>query len=246
MIGKSFRISKNKSTGLTSFETATWELNNPASGRRLVLVGMMHLGEEEYFEETSKQLETFSAKGYALHYERLKEASEKDVAGLSPKLKVNFERLRSQAKNASHSKAASVLKLAYQKESLSYPANAENVDITDLDLFLSMGHERASKIFEAMNVAQMEVQEARKMLILAFRMHGIQTLLAKITPQGRAMHQVVLRDRNAHAVQAAKTTLETSNLVLVWGADHLPGLIKTFQAAGFKIEHSYWRKVCEI
>src|SRR5438105_4354384 len=60
-------------------ETVVRSFEDPATGRRLHLVGTMHLGERAYYEALSGLLADLAEAGAAVHYERIRRADDADV-----------------------------------------------------------------------------------------------------------------------------------------------------------------------
>lgn len=237
---------RDAKSGLSAFETATWELENSQTGQKVSLVGMMHVGDESYFQETAELLEGLSDKGYDVHYERLMKASDARVAAIPEAFREDFERLRASIKASSQTETASALRLHHQKDKLVYPSGAENIDFSDLDVFRALGFKKASRLFEPLDLQGVSVDAARRMLVLTFRLRALRSVLDRLTPKGRAVKRVILDGRNDHAVRHARRALKDSNIALVWGAEHLPGLFRGLQADGFQLKGVSWRRVCEI
>ncbi len=62
----------------------------------------------------------------------------------------------------------------------------------------------------------------------------------------RRVNDVVIGERNRLAFAGAVDALSRGNVVLLWGADHLPGLARLLALQGFALRHEQWFDACGI
>lgn len=195
-------------------------------------MGTIHVGDESYYDSLSRQLASFAAAGAAIHYELVSTVSD------APEEKQKILDSTHSTHEDSMSFLFSALGGVSQKKFLKFPSNAVNIDLSDLDVLHLLGERKFRKLFAPPSAPlEGDVSEnadyrnlARKLL----RHANLTLALSSLVPSHRSSSKVVLDMRNSLAVSAALDA-PAKEVVLVWGAGHLRGMIKILKRKGFKI-----------
>ena len=227
-----------------------WTLAHRSTGRRVTLVGVMHIGDSSYFDVLSDLLFELARHGEEIHVEGISAgtAHGTDDLDLTP---WERERLAEAATWADPEAAtAGMLQLASQRVGLRLPDNTRNVDLSDLDLLRAVGWRDYERLLRPAPISPplrrptgLAVRSAMRFQLRYGR--AIQRIRA-LRPRNRRIDRVVIGSRNRWAFMGAHAALQWTDVVLVWGTDHLPGLAAMFRANGYRLHHEAWLEACRI
>lgn len=228
-----------------TLDTATWVMSNPETGRVCTLVGMVHIGDTEYYQTLSTRLAELATAGSEIHYEKIHPITDKQMEELSGTERAHLNSLRTIIKdNPVAPMLAATLGLSLQVKELVYPAGSRNVDLSDLELMRRMGFEEAKKLFDMKGMDDVTPEFLQKVLKIAFKYPAALNLLSTILPGRKVVKRVIMDDRNTLALRAAFNRLQTGDVTLVWGAAHLPEMRKVLEGKGYRLTQASWRKAC--
>jgi len=227
-------------------ETAVWTLRHPATGRTVSLVGMMHVGDGRYFAELSGTLATFAAGGAEVHMEGIAHRDEDRLTGWEC---ARLAEARRWGDLETSGVAPTSLHLDSQGGRLQLPAGTRNVDLSHAELLRRIGWQAYRRLFATPPHDRPPVgfrPLVRAAILFQLRhQHGIERARA-LSGRHRQVNQVVIDQRNAVAFAGAMEALQRSDVVLVWGADHLPGLARRFERAGYRRQRDRWVTACRL
>jgi hypothetical protein len=221
------------------------EYERDDTGSNIALVGMIHVGSQEYFDRIGAYVGHREAAGAAVHYELTKPFTPEEreqhpeYSGLDLELK--------QAMLGNIALFSRPFNLVYQTKALRYSPEWQNHDMSALEIIDSLGIDEVRKTIEnAKRIQQAEIFNDTDMLRLA--VHGAFRLVPLVSAvrrlRGKDKTQEVIVDRrNAVALAAVRNTLgadPAADLTLIWGAGHLPGLGKGLQQMGYELRRKAW------
>ncbi len=225
--------------------TAVRTLVHPRTHRVVTLVGTMHIGEARYFEELSAVVEGLSASGAEVHVEGISHRYDDYMRKWERNCLVA-------ADGWAHPEtigAATSLGVESQGVRMRLPEEARNIDLSHVELLRGVGWDNYRRLF-APRLAEPSGRRAgpvvRRAISFEFRHRGALDRLRSLRGRHRTMNQVVIRDRNRIAFAGAVEALARGDVVLVWGADHLPGLARLFSLQGFHLRRETWFEACQI
>jgi hypothetical protein len=226
-------------------ETVVRVFEAPGTGRRLHLVGTMHLGDTAYYEELSALVAALDASGAAVHYERIRRADDGDV---TPEERVQLEEVESSGYPGGLDAFVAVLGLELQGERLVLPAGARNVDVSDVELLRGLGPERYRRLVARPDVAfdERAAPLARPLFRFLLRHGPALDRLRMLSARHRRVQRVMVDHRNAVALAAGLRALDRGDAALVWGTAHLPGMARQLQRAGFRLTAEVWLTACTL
>lgn len=234
-------------------QTATYELEHPQTDSRISLVGVMHMGEQAYYNAVSAYAEKQEMQhGAEVHYEKLKTAPAEALSEASEEERELVEQLRG-ASGAVRALARH-LDCVYQSDAFSLKPHWQNHDINHLQLVQLLGTRTAAKLFGKQNGGDLEAPEGVDPKLAAFVARSVfrfAPLFNRLKPLITSKHVThVIRDyRNGIALQAAKSRLceePNQSIVAIWGAGHLPGLEAGFKQMNYKRSRTLWLDVCRL
>jgi hypothetical protein len=225
--------------------TAVRTLVHPRTARVVTLVGTMHIGEAGYFEELSALVEGLCATGAEVHVEGISHRYDDYMR--------KWERnCLAAADSWAHPEtigAATSLGVESQGVRMRLPQEARNIDLTHVELLRGVGWDNYRRLF-APRLAEPSGRRAgpvmRRAINFELRHRGALDRVRSLRGRHRRMNQVVIRDRNRVAFAGAVEALNRCDVVLVWGADHLPGLVRLFSLQGYYLRREAWFDACEI
>ncbi|HEV7865051.1 MAG TPA: hypothetical protein VGR20_20305, partial [Acidimicrobiia bacterium] len=208
-----------------SVETVVRVFEERGSGRLVHLVGTMHIGEAAYYEALSALLASLEAAGAAVHYERIRRA---DDADLTDEERDQLERVEASGYPVGLDAFVGVLGLELQGERLALPPGARNVDVSDVELLRALGPERYRRLVARPDVTidERAAQLARPIFRLLLK-HGRKLdRLRALSARHRTVNRFMIGERNRMALAEGVRTLEHTDVALVWGTAHLPGMAR--------------------
>jgi hypothetical protein len=226
-------------------ETVVRVFEPPATGRRLTLVGTMHLGDAAYYETLSALLADLAAAGAAVHYERIRRA---DDADLTDGERAELDGVEASGYPAGLDAFVGVLGLELQGERLVLPAGARNVDVSDVELLRGLGEERYRRLVARpeITIDERSAPLARPVFRFLLKHGGKLDRLRAISSRHRRVNRFMIGERNRVALAEALRVLPDHDVVLVWGTAHLPGLARELRRLGYCVRAEQWLRVCAL
>jgi hypothetical protein len=237
--GEAIRITGNR------LSTAVRTFVHPRTARIVTLVGTMHIGEAGYFEELSSLLDGLAAGGAEVHVEGIHDREDRSMRSWER----NYLAAAYSWAHPETSGAAAFLGVDSQGDRLRLPADARNVDLSHVELLRRVGRNNYRHLFGpplADPSASGGGPVMRAVMRFELRHRGTLNRLRLLRGRNRKVQQVVIRDRNRVAFAAAVESLVRRDVVLVWGADHLPGLARLFALQGYHLRREQWLDACQI
>ncbi|MFV2019340.1 hypothetical protein [Micromonospora sp. LOL_023] len=219
---------------------------HPDSGRRIIVVSTAHYGEAAYYHTLLNEITAYQHDGFTVHYENSHHQRPDDqpttteqtvLAELTDMRELGALRM-------------SALGWVYQPAILHRP-DWHRTDLTDLDIIRLVGTETMRRyINRHLKLLTWPDHQpwgfARHQALFAFG----NRLAARLptpnptrTAKADPLTHVLLHTRTQTAIDAATAT--TDDLVMVWGARHLPGITTALTTAGYQADHDqqWWPTV---
>lgn len=203
-------------------------------GRTVILQGVCHVADENFWEQLNSYLVRAEAVGFEVHFEGVTN----DMAD-PPKIFVDLAGF------------ASLLGLQGQKAGLTYRPHWTRTDISLSELVAGMAPETLSRMVdtaEKMNefLSSMDGHDQRHLIgSVIRRMMAFGLALPKAGPFALGIKDpTILGRRNEVAARAA---IEAErDVVALWGAAHLPGIGELLGEAGFHRTDRQWTPVMRV
>ncbi len=201
--------------------------------RTITLIGVMHTGPQQAWADVQRLLDRLEAGGSVVHFEGLNSAAS---APWHARRKMRLFAAMSRRMNL----VFDAMGFVNQAEALSYPPRWKHHDLGSTTVFAAFRYLHLLRL--RLLVSLVTSRPFRKIMTTAFLTQLLtessndepETGLAALFNQA-----VVLDARNLHAVNAALQ--EDGDVVLLWGAAHLPGMIQLLGEAGFEQTTIDWR-----
>jgi pheromone shutdown protein TraB len=224
--------------------TAVWTLVHPATGRTVILVGTMHIGDATYFRNLTELLAGLAAGGAEIHVEGI---ARRDGDCLSEWEEDRLAEAGTWDDAETTGAAVNLLSLESQSVHLHLPDGTRNVDLSHVELLRRVGWDDYRRLFASPPEAPATPgfgPVARTAIRFQLRHSRMIEALSSLRPRNRRVNRVVIGERNRRAFEGATEALTRGDVVLVWGADHLPGIARLFTAAGYRLGHEAWSEAC--
>ena len=207
------------------------KLYNKELDKYIVLIGTCHVGKPEYFKTLTEKINNFEENNYKILYEK--------VMGESENIKIEddqFENLNNTIANL-----CQLMNLQFQAEGLQYKDSWINTDLTTAQLEKLL-KDNSISVFSSksmdlskynQNVLKWIVRKCFGLMAFAEKFDRIKSIFSK-------KYKVLINYRNEIAVEGIKKYIENNNVVSIWGAGHIDGIIKLLEKEGFVIKDKEW------
>jgi hypothetical protein len=227
-----------------TLSTAVRTLIHPRTARIVTLVGTMHIGDASYFTELSDVVEGLADQGAEVHVEGIshREAS----------MKSSERNSLATANSWAHPETVGVaafLSVESQGVKLRVPEGARNIDLSDVELLRRVGWYNYRRLF-APPLAEPSPRRVGRVMraAIAFQLRHRRGLhrLRSLRSSYRRLNDVVIGERSRIAFGGAVEALTRGDVVLVWGADHLPSLVRMFALQDYHLRREEWFDACKV
>ena len=221
------------------------------TGRTVTLVGTAHVGEASYYDRLHATVTRLEAAGAVVCYEWIGPAAEEEWAVASAGERAARDVSRAMGE-ATFRRVCRSLGWVEQGAVFRRAPSWRNVDMTDLELVRLARPETLRGLREAFgDVWGSSLTQDRADAFagaaagVVFRLVSLDwfDLLRHITTwddASRQFNHVEVEERNAHALASLPAG---ADVVLLWGAGHLPGLAAGLKQAGHRRQGTTWMNV---
>lgn len=225
--------------------TPVIHLKNHQTGKEIVLIGMMHVGDKEYYQQVQKLVD--SLLGYKILYEGIKKLSEEETLKLNPNEIKILKKIKKIMNNGSV--ISTLLRIQDQKKGLQYDPHWICTDMTLFEFIKRLSESKTDSIFTSDTFLPKKIAKFEKLLFawmfdLALeRISGIMVFakfFGLFSKKERSLEKLIVHDRNIIATKAILAHVKDFNVVSIWGAAHLPGMVKELKKDGFRQEKKSW------
>jgi hypothetical protein len=237
--GPALRITGN------TLSTAVLTLAHPRTARFVTLLGTMHIGDASYFANLSDLVEGLATAGAEVHIEGISHRGDPMRC---------FERNNlAAAESWASSETAGVaafLSVESQGDRLRVPEGARNIDLSDVELLRRVGWDNYRRLFAPPPLAEQKPRRVGRAMraAIGFQLRHRRAIhrLRSLGGAYRRLNEVVIGERSRLAFAGAVEALTRRDVVLVWGADHLPGLVRMLALQDYHLRRQEWFDACQI
>jgi hypothetical protein len=221
----------------SQLQTAVTTLDRSRSKRTVTLVACIHIGLPSYFDELNAIVAAH--KGTVL-YEGIGSLTPEEIAELTPEERAIFERLS--PLHELYEKLATPLGLVFQGKALHYDREHWiNADIPLRRLIAYWKDVKAPPLpLEKLTGELLENESSRRLAVqLLLQEPLILSTFDSVRswlPPLRRMSDVLIEQRNQAAIEAFDRVDPDENVLILYGAGHMSGLLDALR------ERWYWRK----
>lgn len=225
-------------------ETPVYTFTHSETESRVELVGTVHIAEPSYFRQIQTIIDKRHGAGAAVHYEKIKESDPQELLAAPCHVRIAARCWRSILRSALGTLYTfEKLKLVGQYEALEYRETWENHDVTDLQWLTTVAHPRllgqvALTKMMSMAIHTMPAETRQKLTLEAlYNMVNYLEPPLLMRPMAVDINSAIIRQQDEVALAAADAHFADkpeSDLVLLWGLYHMPGLGAGLQNRGFR------------
>jgi hypothetical protein len=218
---------------------------HPHTGRTATLVGTMHIGEPGYFRQLSAVVDRLRRGGAEIHVEGI---GHHHGDRWTARERARLHEAEGWADPERTGAAVTLLRAQSQSVGLQLPANARNIDLSHVELLRRVGWGNYQRLFAPAPEGRAGAPGSLTRAALRFQLRHRRVLnrLKALRHRNRLVNRVVIEERNRTAFTAASDALHRSDVGLIWGADHLPGLAQLFKGAGYRLQWAGWFEACAL
>ena len=207
------------------------KLYNKELDRCVVLIGTCHIGKPEYFKTLTEKINDLEENNYKILYER--------VMGESGNVKTEDDQFNNL--NNAITNLCQLMNLQFQAEGLRYKESWINTDFTTAQL------EKLLKVnnISVFSSSSMDLSKYNQNMLkwIIGKCFGLMPFMEKfdfIKSIFSKQYKILVSYRNEIAVEGIKKYIDKNNIVSIWGAGHIDGIIKLLEKEKFIIENKEW------
>lgn len=237
-----------------TLHTPVYSLEYEVSKHKVVLYGMIHVGDKTYYESIFKDLVSFEDQDYLVLYEKVSKPEDVDVEEFSENQKDIYDMLVNLlGKTKLIAKSCG---LSLQKECIPLKENWINTDLTLTELVNRLDEKSLNpKDLPFKNVTSKDFKEDPKFFSSLFRwsLRNFDFIFSlfwvvRVFKQKREklsykiFKEVILGERSDIGV---KSILDNShkNVVCTWGSAHLADMVPALVKEGYSVQNVSWIEV---
>jgi len=221
-----------------------------ARGREVVLIGMQHVADAQFFRDVAAALDREEAAGSAILYEDVRSPTDEQYDGLSEEDAAILRAFEGVFTEQAAMAASSGL--VHQMDALPPRDSWTRSDIDILEmigLIRRHGLERCLGQYLGAADADASVPDgpnpfAELLTDFQFRhahVMELATWLGTLRPKARKLRRLILDRRNEVAVECIRQALISNRRVAaIWGVAHLPGIGRLLKRDGFSVTEVTW------
>lgn len=228
-------------------EAAVVTLRHP-TGPTVTLFGVAHIGRPDYYEQILDDVRTLAGQGAAVGFEGVRKPTEEKLADATGEERARWEQIR-RTGVGDYRTAAALLGLTAQ-DVRSYPPDWVNVDLDGLDVARHFLRERRNWILDATD--PLDGVPARALWFAVYwtmKHHRVVNTLLLARPGTRSFRRFAVGERNRLVMEFVDRTVfpvageRGGDVALIYGADHLPGIVGGLKRRGFGETGRRWLTV---
>jgi len=230
-----------------SLQTGILFYHHPVCKREVILVGTTHIGETPYFAQLKQIIDQFTKQGYKILFEGVGKPTEEETSKFTPPEQEIWRMLESMLKILHV--LASMLKLEYQGKDWS-KIGWINTDIPIYELVTKLADYPSKNLVRSVSDTKLwkEIEEGKHQALLTWLLNIILSNIVGISIVVRYIFRfksslpehIIVDERNVIALQSIESYGIDSNVVSIWGAEHLRGLARGLTQRGYQHRKTLW------
>jgi hypothetical protein len=224
-----------------SLQTALLHLRHPDTGRRVRLMSMIHVGEPKFYTRINEVIDEHT--GLVL-FEGMGQLTDEEIAGLTPDERRVYDSLM--PLNDAYRKLAAALDLVAQPDALHKPGpNWVRADLP-LKRLLASWSERQLPLLPVMDAATNALKGAffkRTTRLLLLQEPLILTAMRHVrgwSPSIGRLTRLLVDERNEAAIGIFDGTPREQDILFIYGAGHIAGLVEALEQRGYRKAGRDW------
>jgi hypothetical protein len=227
-------------------KTPVLYLEHPTTRRRIILIGVMHIGERKYYEELQLLIDTFPK--YKILYEGIGKLSPGEWEKLTEKERHIYSCIIESIKTTSL--LTMLLNIQGQREGLRYDSQWIRTDMSMFEFIRKVSAYNIASIFPKTQISFDKKGDAVDKALTAWICDIIimrasflvivMNIIGFFSTKCKKSNKLLLDERNAIALEAIFRESKSADIVSIWGAEHLKGMLKVLKRAGYVKKDKHW------
>lgn len=230
-----------------TLETPIYQMDNRRTKSRISLVGMIHIGQQGYYDRIAEHVETTEQTGSVVHYEMVKKSE--NAGDVEPWIEEFQTTLSSGIGRIPIETMVKYLGCEKQLDALTYHPHWQNHDISIQELIRRAGPESMKKMVDGIKKfkdreEEMGEEATGRMIRKVF---GLMPVLSRVNNYlelgDQHLKSVIIDHRNDVALQAVRSQITdepSRDITMLWGAAHLPGIKSGLEQMGYRRSSKKW------
>lgn len=221
-------------------------LIHPNTQRKIVLMGVIHIADSAYFMELQRMIDTLN--GYKVLYEGLGKITSEEQLLFTPDEKRIYKTLKQHMK--ARGIISSFLKLQGQHDGLSYLDSWVRTDMTLFEFIRTISEKKIDLFRKKLKFTFNFKKGSSEYLLTTWLVNAffmripailyIYKFISIFSKQKRMRNELIVNERNRIAINGILKEVSDSNVISIWGAAHLPDMIKKLKDVGFEVQEKQW------
>jgi hypothetical protein len=224
-----------------SLQTALLHLRHSETGRRVRLMSMIHIGEPKFYTRINEVIDEHEG---LILFEGMGQLTDEEIAGLTPDERRVYDSLM--PLNDAYRKLAAALDLVAQPDALHKPGpNWLRADLP-LKRLLASWSERQLPLLPVMDAATNALKGAffrRTTRLLLLQEPLILTAMRHVrglSPSIGRLTRLLVDERNEAAIGVFDKTPVEQDILFIYGAGHIAGLVEALEQRGYRKAGRDW------
>lgn len=230
-------------------EAPAVEYQHPCTGRRVALVGTVHVADTAYWQAIQELVSSRQRAGYRVCYEHVRPLTEAESAALT-----DAQRELARQMEVASRAVLSLCKatgLVYQRDGLAYRDSWINTDMSQAELIDALADAGVDSFLPGLEEELKRLAGRRWVKVLGpwlfDRVLECLPLLSVLgTTRHREWKRVVVDVRSEIGVRGALREAESADVVSIWGAGHVRGMSLLLERAGYRRVARRWYSVRKL
>jgi len=235
-------------------QTPVRYLQHPETGRKVTLVGAIHIGKKSYYGQMQDLVDQAAENGHTILYEGVGQVDKEDVAKMPASQQIVVKQMQQMmslmAWMSEHCFEENVI---YQKQGLSYPKSWIRTDLELSDVARLMSDAGVTMVPEGKDGADLSIPSGipveavsviRKVAGIAITLlpgiHRVSGWLKVFSKRQQARDHIIINLRDDVATAGILQHAAETDVVSIWGAAHLPGIETRLAAEGYQRKSTVW------
>lgn len=224
-----------------SLQTAVLHLRHTDTGRRVQVMSMIHIGEAAYYTRLNELIAEHDG---LILFEGLGQLTDDELASLTPEERKVWDTIA--PLTDAYREIARALDLVAQPDALTKPGSTWRRADLPLARLLKLWAERRLPLLPAMGQAGKALESAffkrttRLLLLQEPLILGAFRALKGWTPGIGKLSDLLVDERNGAAMAVFDATPADQDILLIYGAGHVPGLVEMLRTRGYREAARDW------
>jgi pheromone shutdown protein TraB len=215
------------------------------TGRKIILMGVIHIAKKTYYEKLQSIINLFPS--HAVLYEGIGKITEEEIKQFSDEELGIYNNIQNLSKD--RALLSTILKLQGQRDGLEYAPEWIRTDMTMFEFVKKFAAHNVGSFFNSKHpfpAKEKELETAQLAWLFDLMMTNItgmsfvSNFFQIFSTKKSKAKKIIIVERNQIALEGIFNQAQHTDVISIWGAGHLSGMIKSLKKVGYKQEKMDW------